>query len=114
MKSGLRIVLCCLGVLLFAAASCEDQVNENSKDEILNFENGIRAIVTTKFVDEGCEALLEIQENGEKIMLLPIEFDEMYKIHGLQLLITFHSSRIMQSTCQIGRPIVIEKIQLIG
>ena len=114
MTSGLRIVLCCFGVLLFGASSCEDQAKNDSSHEISTIENGFNAIVTTRFADDGCEVLLEIEENGEKVLLLPIQLDDQYKVNGLEVIISFHSSRVMQSNCQIGRPIVIEKIQFVG
>lgn len=114
MKSVLRIFLCCFGAILFVTFSCEDQSKVDSNKGNSSQNEGTLAIVTTKFLEDGCEVLLEIQENGKKVMLLPIDLEDQYKVDGIQLLITFHASRIMQSICQIGRPIVIEKVELIG
>lgn len=99
--------------MLLSTSSCEDQVKGDTKEEISDIENGTRAIVNMKFVDDGCDVLLEVQENGEKVLLLPIELDDQFKVDGVELLITFHSSRIMQSICQIGRPIVLDKVELV-
>ena len=113
MISGRRIAHWCFAAMLFVASSCEDQVKTETKDEISDLESETRAIVTTKFLEDGCEILLEIQENGEKAMLLPVDLEDEYKVDGIELLITFHFSRIMQSECQIGRPIVIENVRFV-
>lgn len=113
MKTVFRIFIPCFCAMLLSASSCENQVKTETKDEISDIESETRAIVTTKFLDDGCEVLLEIQENGEKVMLMPIELEDQYKIDGRELLIKFHSSRIMQSSCQIGRPIVIENVRFV-
>lgn len=114
MKSARRIFLCCFGAIVLVTSSCEDQSTIDSNKENSAQSEGTLALVTTKFLEDGCEVLLEIQENGKKVLLLPIDLEDQYKVDGIQLLITFHASRIMQSICQIGRPIVIEKVRLIG
>ena len=108
-----RIVITFL-VVVALFSSCTNTDNSVSKEEITLFTDGFIAKVTTDFQDDGCEVLLELEENGERALLLPIDLDEKYKVHGLEVLITYHSSRIMQSTCQNGRPIVIDSIKLIG
>ena len=113
MKSGLRIFVWCFGAMLIGFSSCENDVTIDPVAENVDQKNGTRAIVITTFIDEGCDVLLEIQENDKKVLLLPIELADQFKVEGLELLITFHSSRIMQSTCQIGRPIVIDQINFV-
>ena len=113
MKVGLRYFVWCFCALLLSSSSCEDGADTSPTEEIVEQENGTRAIVITTFSDEGCDVLLEIQENNKKVLLLPIELADQFKVEGLELFITFHSSRIMQSTCQIGRPIVIDQVNFV-
>lgn len=113
MKVGLKLFIPCFCALLVSASSCENQDETVTEEEVSEINDGIRAVVTTQFLDDGCEVLLEIQESEEKALLLPIELDERFKIDGAELLITFHSSRIMQSTCQIGRPVVLDMVKLV-
>ena len=113
MKAILKIVVTCFGLIAVSASSCDEQIEKPSRMETAQIERDTHATVTTKFVDDGCEVLLEIIENGKNVMLMPINIEDQYKVDGLKVIIQFHSSRIMQATCQIGRPIVIEKIYLV-
>ncbi|MDG1333003.1 MAG: hypothetical protein P8P74_11785 [Crocinitomicaceae bacterium] len=110
----MRTFIFCVCSLLLISASCEEAVSADpSKEEQLE-EVGTRAIVTTDYSDEGCAVLLEIEEEGQKVLLMPIELEEKFKIHGTEVLIEYTLSRIMQGECLKGRPIVIQSIKLVG
>lgn len=96
-----------LGVL---GCAHPDSFRESSK---MHQKDGVTATVTTEYASEGCGILLEIQEEGKKQLLLPIELDKKYKVHGTRIKITFHPSRIMQSDCHKGIPIAIDNIKLV-
>lgn len=109
----MRVLLFCVSAIVLSSASCEEITEtEASKEEQVE-ETGTRAIITTEFVDEGCPVLLEIEENGQKELLMPIQLEEKFKVHGTEVSIEYTLSRIMQSECQKGRPIVINSIHLI-
>lgn len=108
----MRIIVLLVCTSLLISSSCEEVIKEDPSSEVPVEEVGTRAIVTTEFADDGCAVLLEINEDGQKVLLMPIEIEEKFKVHGTELLIEFHFSRIMQSECQKGRPIVLEKSKL--
>ena len=93
-----------------SSSSCEQVAEVDSSEEVE--VAGTRAIVTTEYSKHGCPVLLEIEEEGQKIFLMPIELAEKFKVHGTKVLIEYRFSRIMQSECQKGRPVVVEKVRL--
>lgn len=102
------------GILfVLLSASCGEtkavQTEEKEKEEI----TGVIATVTTDYASEGCAALLEIEEDGEMVLLWPIELEDRFKVDGKKVQIVFHSSRIAQTDCQKGRPVVIETIKFV-
>lgn len=107
MRVFLFMCLIALGVF-----GCTHPDSYNDPDD-MHHKDGVIAIVTTAYQSEGCEVLLEIEENGEKELFLPIELEDKFKKHGTKLKITFHPSRIMQSGCHKGIPISIDNIKLI-
>lgn len=102
-----------MSALFLSSSSCEEIVESNTSKEEVTEEAGTQAMVTTDYVDEGCSVLLEIEEGGEKVLLMPIELEDKYRKHGTKVLIEYRLSRIMQSDCQKGRPIIIDKIKLV-
>ncbi len=100
-------------LFMLLSASCgetkEVQTEEKEKVEI----TGVIATVTTDYASEGCAVLLEIKEDEEMVLLWPIELEERYKVDGKKVQIVFHSSRIVQTDCQKGRPVVIETIKFV-
>lgn len=109
----MRVAIFCACLVLLSSASCEDVAVSEPSNEVKVEEVGTRALVTTEYADEGCNVLLEIEEEGQKVLLMPIELEDQFKVNGTEVLIEFHSSRIMQSECQKGRPIVIETVKLV-
>lgn len=103
----------CVLLFMLGLSACSEINDSRSTDEIQTDETGIVAIVNLQFQDDGCEVLLEIEENGNKVLLMPIQIEDEFKIQGEELEIVFHASRIMQSKCQIGRPIVLESIKFV-
>mgnify|MGYP007025885576 CR=1 FL=1 len=103
----------CVMLLIAGLSACTETANSSAPDEARTDMKGISAMVNTQFQDDGCEVLLEIEENGHKILLMPIQIEDEYKIHGAELEIVFHSSKIMQSKCQLGRPIVLDSIKFV-
>jgi hypothetical protein len=110
----MRLVFLLIVALVLSSSSCQQVVESNPEKEEVSETTGTLAVVTTEFSDEGCPFLLEIEENGKKVLLMPIELDEEFKKDGLRVSIEFHFSRIMQSECQKGRPIVLDSINLVG
>ena len=108
----MRIVYLYVCLVLLSSSSCEQAMNDDPPVESPMEELGTRALVTTEYSEEGCPILLEVEENGQKVLLMPIELEGKFKIHGTKVLIEYHLSRIVQSECQKGRPIVVEKIEL--
>lgn len=113
MKAKVRIGTWSL-FLIIGLSSCTETTNSLSKEEVRTDVEGTRAIVNTRFQNDGCDILLEIEENGQKVLLMPVHLEDSFKVNGAQLAITFHASRIMQSKCQLGRPIVLESVKFIG
>lgn len=105
-----------MSTVVLSSSSCEEAAQSDTTpvEEELSGETGISAIVTSEYADEGCTFLLQIEEEREKVLLMPIELDEEFKKDGLKVSIQFHFSRVMQSECQKGRPIVIDSIKLVG
>lgn len=99
-------------LLIISLFACEEANNSSAK-EVQTELKGTLAVVTTRFQNEGCEVLLEIEEEGEKVLLMPIHLEDSFKVDGKQLEITFHSSRIMQSNCQLGRPVVLDLVKFV-
>lgn len=100
-----------VGWAIFAA--CETNEMNNGSAENPTDLRGVEATVTSVYADEGCEFLLTITEEGEPTALMPLNLDNEYKIHGTKLRIEFHSSRIKQDFCQVGRPIIIDHISTV-
>ena len=110
----MRIALLLFCSTLLSLSSCEDVDKEDSSKEEQVQVVGVRAVVSTEYSVDGCPVLLEIEEDGRKVLLMPVELKEKFKVHGAEVLIEYHLSRIMQSECQIGRPIVVDDINFVG
>ena len=102
-----------IAAVVMSCCSCKRSVKSNSRGEEVFHQRGTLAIVTTDFSDKGCPFLLEIEENAEKVLLMPIELPEEFKKDCLRVSIRFQFSRIMQSECQKGRPIILNSIKLV-
>ncbi|MFK7786379.1 MAG: hypothetical protein AB8B56_14765 [Crocinitomicaceae bacterium] len=109
----MRLFILLITLAVLSSSSCEDTMQTNTSKEETQEASGTPAIVTTKFADEGCAVLLEMEEEGQKVLLMPIELEEKFKKDGLKVSIEFTFSRIMQSECQKGRPIVIQSIKFV-
>lgn len=91
--------------LFLMSSSCE----ENS-EKIAEMNGGIKATVTTDYVDEGCKILLKATVDGEEKLFLPIELAKEYRVDGKVVLMKYTISRIQQTDCFIAQPIVIDEI----
>ena len=98
---------------LLLSASCGETKDVPPKETKQEELVGVPARVTTAYAQDGCDVLLEISEEGESVLLMPINLEDQFKIDGKKVQIVFHSSRIAQSTCQKGRPVVIETIKFV-
>lgn len=100
-------------LFLMLSASCGETKEVLPEEKGGKEITGVIATVTTDYAAEGCKVLLEIEENGEMVLLWPIELEDKYKVDGKKVEIVFHSSRIAQGECQTGRPVVIETIKFV-
>ncbi|MDH4473254.1 MAG: hypothetical protein QE487_11655 [Fluviicola sp.] len=87
------------------SSSCEDRAVKRAK-----MEGGVKAVVTTAYVSDGCAVLLEVEIDGEKQLLLPHELAEQFRKNGTVVVMKYHSSRIQQTDCLKGQPIIIDEI----
>jgi hypothetical protein len=87
------------------SSSCEDRAIKRAK-----MEGGVKAVVTTAYVSDGCAILLEVEIDGAKQLLLPHELDEQFSKNGTVVVMKYHSSRIQQTDCLKGQPIIIDEI----
>lgn len=87
------------------SSSCEDRAIKRAK-----MEGGVKAVVTTQYVADGCAVLLEVEIDGAKQLLLPHELDEQFKQNGTVVVMKYHPSRIQQTDCLKGQPIIIDEI----
>lgn len=100
-------------LFILLSASCGETKEISQPERPEELEVGVLATVTTDYAKDGCEVLLEITEDGELTLLMPIDLEEQFKVDGKKVRIVFHSSRIAQTTCQKGRPVVIESIKFV-
>ena len=74
-------------------------------------EGEVLASVTTEYAEQGCAVLLEISEDGEDMLLMPLELKDEYKKHGTKLIIRYTLSRIRQDVCLTGMPAVLNEVR---
>ena len=91
--------------LFLLSSSCEDRAVKRAK-----MEGGVKAVVTTAYVSDGCAILLEVEIDGQQQLLLPHELDEQFRKNGTVVVMKYHSSRIQQTDCLKGQPIIIDEI----
>jgi hypothetical protein len=75
----------------------------------LGFVKGIVTDYSSK--SEGCGYMIEIEKNGEKIVLLPQNLDSQYQIDGLNVWIKYRPIKPYVLDCKTGIPAYIEAVQ---
>lgn len=112
MKCVYRITVLFLAwILLF---SCEVTPTPKSEKAVERINSdGTLVKITNGFSEEGCAWLVQIEEDGKQELLMPINLESKFKVEGQQLRIKFHFSKINQSDCQLGRPIVLDELILV-
>lgn len=93
-----------LGVMTMSS-SCEEDA-----EKVAEMNGGIKATVTTDYVNDGCEVLLEAKVDGEDKLFMPIELADEFKVDGKIVMMKYTVSRIQQTDCLKGQPIVIDEI----
>lgn len=73
-------------------------------------ENMIKATVTTEYMKEGCEVLLKMTIDGNEQLFMPISLEDEFKVNGLEVMVEYTLSRIMQKDCLKGPPVNVTKI----
>ncbi len=91
--------------LFLMSNSCEDDAVEVAK-----LNGGVKATVTTAYSNEGCPYLMEVDGESGKELLMPINLDNQFKVNGTVVLMKYTVSRIQQTDCLKGMPIVIDEI----
>ena len=84
------------------ATGSTEEVVEVSKDMV----NGVVKDMTNS---DGCDFVIEVSIDGETTLLEPLSLDEMYKVDGKAVKLTYIPSR-RASKCANTMPITIEKI----
>ncbi|MDB4678244.1 hypothetical protein OAE93_00785 [bacterium] len=69
-------------------------------------------IVTNEFVQRGCSWIITYNDGSEDKYLIPVQLEEEYKNNGQKIEFSFHLSRINQGDCQLGKPAVLESIEV--
>ncbi|MCH2225706.1 MAG: hypothetical protein MK066_13120 [Crocinitomicaceae bacterium] len=116
MKKFITTTVGLMVALLLVSASCKNSRNadvpdtSNSSAMLTVSENMVRATVTTEYVKEGCEVLLKISVDGEEQLFMPISLEDEFKVDGLNVMVEYTLSRIMQKECLKGAPISVTKI----
>jgi hypothetical protein len=113
MSMSTKLIVIALLSVLFSTSCNAPKVEYIPLPETPSHLRGVMSMVTTDFSDDGCEVLLEIMEDGKPVLLMPINLADSLKVDRKKLIIEFHSSRIVQTDCQKGRPVVIETIKFV-
>ncbi|MDA7803509.1 hypothetical protein N8987_02885 [Crocinitomix sp.] len=66
-------------------------------------------IVRDRSKDEGCGFLIEVELDGEKVLLDPLSLADEFKVDGKSVKIQYRMSR-RPSQCMFANPIVIDSI----
>ena len=98
------VILCICSFLL--SASCKEGVKETVLED-----GEVAVVVTTDYAEDGCDFLLKLEIAGEEELYWPIELEDKYKEDGKKLAIKYTASRIKQTYCLRGVPIVIDEIR---
>ncbi len=106
MRKLLKITAALAVLLVLISASCKEVTGESDLAE-----GEVIATVCTDFSDDGCPVLLEVSQNGEDILLMPIEWEGKYSKHGMKLAVKYTLSRIRQEECLKGMPAVIHEVR---
>lgn len=102
----------CIILVVLVVLSCNHSkpTREIPREMKKQVQWGIEAVVTTDYLNDGCEVLLRIMEDSNSIYLMPINLDDSFKVDGSILRIEYHSSKIAQVLCQMGRPVVMDRV----
>ena len=101
--------------LLFISVSCGSSNNAEvtplTKEEVNESQNVQTGVVQYR---EGCEWVIEVVENQEKLVFYPVNLPSEYQKKGIRLSFIFQPSRAPQpANCVVDRVVSVEQIKLI-